>query len=112
MTLHRQKKYDIFSKTTESRLLRSLDYSALNYVYLDYYFYYLSLDYKESRLLSGVQKMIWIVVLFVGFVVTSVADQQQTQPNVAYEQQEEISDELFGEVLREVERQNNWEPEQ
>lgn len=56
--------------------------------------------------------MIWIVVLFVGFVVTSVADQEQLQPNVAYEQQEEISDELFGEVLREVERQNNWEPEQ
>ena len=45
--------------------------------------------------------MIWIVVLFVGFVVTSVADQQQ----------EEISDALFSEVLREVERQNNWEPE-
>jgi len=55
--------------------------------------------------------MIWIVVLFVGFVVTSVADQQQTQSNVAYEQQEEISDALFAEVLREVERQNNWEPE-
>ena len=44
--------------------------------------------------------MIWIVVLFVGFVVTSVAEK------------EELSDELFHEVLIEVERQNNWEPEQ
>lgn len=43
--------------------------------------------------------MIWIVTLFVFFVVTNVGQQQ-----------EEISDELFQEVLQEVERQNNWEP--
>jgi len=44
--------------------------------------------------------MIFIVALFAFFLITSVPEQ------------EELSDELFHEVLIEVERQNNWEPEQ
>jgi hypothetical protein len=43
--------------------------------------------------------MIFILALFVLLV------------NVPHTGQEEISDALFAEVLREVERQNNWEPE-
>lgn len=46
--------------------------------------------------------MIWVITLFVAFVITSVAEQPE----------QELSDELFQEVLQEVERQNNWEPEQ